>query len=70
MRKCIFLLLFFERGYLPYYVHYMLETFGTYREHCYEGTLSQIFHTGPHSFFIKSRKNIQNNNQRVTRFFI
>ena len=34
-----------------------------------KGTVSQIFHIGPHSFFIKCRKNIQNNNQKVTRFF-
>ena len=34
-----------------------------------EGTESQIFHTGPHSFFIKCRKNILKNNQKVTRFF-
>ena len=34
-----------------------------------EGTVSQISHTGPHSFFIKCRKNIKNNNQKVTRFF-
>ena len=34
-----------------------------------EGTVSQIFYTGPHSFFIKCRTNIQNINQKVTRLF-
>ena len=34
-----------------------------------EGTVSQIFYTASHSFFIKCRKNIQKNNQKVTRFF-
>ena len=33
-----------------------------------EGTVSQIFYIGPHSYFIKCRKNIQKNNQKVTRF--
>ena len=36
-----------------------------------EGTLSQMFYTGPHSFFfMKCRKNIQRNNKKVTRFFL
>ena len=30
-----------------------------------EGTVSQILYTSPHSFFIKCRKNIQKNNQKV-----
>ena len=34
-----------------------------------EGTLSQNFYVSPHSYFIKCRKNIQINNQKVTRFF-
>ena len=34
-----------------------------------EGTVSQIFYTDSHSFFIKCRKNILKNNQNVTRFF-
>ena len=34
-----------------------------------EGTVSQIFYTFSHSFFIKCRKNIPKNNQKVTRFF-
>ena len=32
-----------------------------------EGTMSQIFYTGPHSFIMKCRKNIQKNNKKVTR---
>ena len=34
-----------------------------------EGTVSQIFYRCPHLFFIKCRKNIFKNNQKVTRFF-
>ena len=34
-----------------------------------EETVSQIFYAVSHSFFIKCRKNIQRNNQKVTRFF-
>ena len=34
-----------------------------------EGNVSQIFYTGPHSFFIECRKNNQKNNQKDTRFF-
>ena len=34
-----------------------------------EGTVSQIFYIRPHSYFIKCRKNIQKNNQKLTRFF-
>ena len=34
-----------------------------------EGTMSQIFYIRPNSYFIKCRKNIQKNNQKVTRFF-
>ena len=34
-----------------------------------EGTVSQIFYTCPHSFFIKCRKKNQKKNQKVTRFF-
>ena len=34
-----------------------------------EGSVSQIFNIRPHSYFIKCRKNIQKNNQKVTCFF-
>ena len=34
-----------------------------------ERTMSQIFYTAPDSFFIKCRKYIPKNNQKVTRFF-
>ena len=34
-----------------------------------EGTVSQIFDIGPSSFFIKLRKNIQKNYQKVAPFF-
>ena len=34
-----------------------------------EGTVSQIFYTGRHSFFIKCRKNIQKINKKFTRVF-
>ena len=33
-----------------------------------EGPVSQIFYTGPHSFFMKCRKNIQKNNKKVALF--
>ena len=35
-----------------------------------EETLSQIFYTGPFSFLIKCRNNVQKNNLKVTRFFL
>ena len=35
-----------------------------------EGTVSQIFYIRPHLYFIKYGKNIQKNNQKVTRFFL
>ena len=63
-----FLLLFLERAYLPYYVHYILETLCTYWNIVMEGTVSQIFHTAPDSFFIKCRKKIPKKNQKVTLF--
>ena len=34
-----------------------------------EGNVSQNFYISPHSYFMKCRKNIQKDNQKVIRFF-
>ena len=45
--KLIFLLLFFEHGYLTWCKTYIYQIFNMYRKHSDLGKVSQIFYLGP-----------------------
>ena len=68
IQKMHFPLLFLEHQYLAYRERFTHEIVETYSQHPDLVTVSQIFYLGPSFCFMKSRKIIQKNNIRVSRF--